>query len=165
LINVFTIGLVVLIFNGSKQLNNRGNKMNGYEMAFWCGVIIALVWLLAYFLCWACQWAWAWIDDSKVNKANLIVSSLAKFDGWDDDGTNSMYYSKKGSGYEEGFTVFLKYSLGTSVLPVLSFICFDFYTVTLCALSLIAIARLARFSRRHKKLFDKHVKDPEAHKQ
>jgi hypothetical protein len=38
------------------------------------------------------------------------------------------------------------------------------YPLTLTGATLCLVAFLARFARRHKKLFDKHLKDPEAHK-
>jgi hypothetical protein len=38
------------------------------------------------------------------------------------------------------------------------------WPLALFCIALLAVAHVSRFARRHKKLFDKHVKDPEAHK-
>ena len=48
--------------------------------------------------------------------------------------------------------------------PLAIYLSIQLYPVVLAAGLLYAIAHTARFARRHKKLFDEHVKDPEAHK-
>lgn len=52
-----------------------------------------------------------------------------------------------------------------SMLPILLVIAFNFYPLTLSIISTAMIAYLARFARRSKKLFDKHVTDKDVHKE
>ena len=54
--------------------------------------------------------------------------------------------------------------LGAIPLPMIVIFLYDVYPVTLTIGVLIVLAHLARFSRRHKKIFDEHVKDKSAHK-
>lgn len=49
-------------------------------------------------------------------------------------------------------------------VPLSIYLVVKLYALALFVASLVAIAFVARFARRHKKLFDKHIKDPEAHK-
>lgn len=53
----------------------------------------------------------------------------------------------------------------TILSPIIILLLIDFYALTLSALTLIIIANLARFSRRTKKAFDKHVVNKDAHKE
>jgi hypothetical protein len=55
--------------------------------------------------------------------------------------------------------------LSSIVAPMLMVFVFEFYAVALFVLTLAIVANLARFARRHKKLFDKHLTDKDAHQQ
>jgi hypothetical protein len=142
-------------------------QINEYEIAFLCGVVIAALWIVAYLLCRFGQWAWAWVDDAKVGKRNLIVNWLAMMQGYThrDPGydTEFVYWNKDKSDSAVGILPFLQALLATSIAPMAIVIAFKLYAVTLIVLTLMVTAWVARFSRRHKKLFDKHIVDKDAH--
>ena len=50
---------------------------NEYEIAFMLGCIFIGLLVLAYILSWACQWAWAWIDDKKEIDRNFVSRKLS----------------------------------------------------------------------------------------
>jgi hypothetical protein len=54
--------------------------------------------------------------------------------------------------------------IASSLSPVIIVVCVQFYPVALTVGSLFLMAHMARFGRRHKKLFDKHLTDKDAHK-
>ncbi|MEQ4254280.1 hypothetical protein [Pseudomonas syringae] len=111
-------------------------------------------------------WAktWGWIDDSKPGR-NPVLELMARLRGW-------VPYTTEHGGYfwwkdKEGATkcdVVFAYAFTAFLLPLATFLSIKFYPVLLTALTLLLLAYVARFARRHKKLFDKHLKDPEAHK-
>ena len=139
--------------------------MNEYEIAGVVSGSIAAIWILVYILCWVGQWAWAWVDDAKVHKGNLIVGFLAKKYGFVDDGDKELYYHHPViGGHGEGFIPFVGTLGVTSLIPVCLVVTFNFYPIVLSVLLFFVFAMLARFSRRHKKLFDKHIEDKDAHK-
>jgi hypothetical protein len=138
-------------------------KMNEYQIASIVGCVIAISWIVAYFLCWTGQWAWAWVDDSKVGSKNLIIDFLTKRAGYTDrDSCVFPYYTPDGDS-ADGTWLFVRALLITSLAPMLSVLCVKFYPVALFALLFLALAWATRFSRRHKKLFDKHIVDKDAH--
>jgi hypothetical protein len=137
--------------------------MNEYQIASIVSGFIAISWILAYLLCWAGQWAWAWVDDSKVGQRNLIVKYLANKNGFDDYDSSCFDYRGAQKGLSDGFGSFIRAYLFTVMLPFILVITINFYPVTLAFLCVALIAWVARFSRRHKKLFDKHVVDKDAH--
>lgn len=117
-------------------------------------VVIGLVW----------RKAWAWIDDAEAGR-NPVLEFMARLRGWTP-------YTTEGNGYQ--WWKDKKDSTQTEVLlpflglfffsPLAVFLAIKLYPVVMAALTLVAVAFVARFARRHKKLFDKHLKDPEAHK-
>lgn len=70
--------------------------------------------------------------------------------------------SRSYSDYVFGFLVIVL--LGSVLLPPALLTLFIFYDITLSVALFIALMIFARSARRHKKLFDAHVKDKEAHK-
>jgi hypothetical protein len=108
--------------------------------------------------------AWAWIDDSEPGR-NPVNDMLARLRGWTPYTTESGSYfwwkDKKG---ETKCDVIFAYAFTTLLLPLATFLSIKFYPLLLTVLTLLLLAYVARFARRHKKLFDKHLKDPEAHK-
>lgn len=141
---------------------------NAYQIAIGSGLIILAGWIVAYLLCWIGQWAWAWVDDSKAGDNNVLISKiLTKVFGleYKKDRFNDMeWHSKSGSRvFEYGLYVCMFWVL-TSLIPLAIVLCIKFYYVALSLFSLCCLMFLSRFARRHKKLFDKHVKDKEAHK-
>jgi len=138
--------------------------MNEYEIAILCGVAIAALWVLAYVLCWAGQRAWAWVDDSEPDSVNLITKYFAIRAGYKYEGKFWKWRDPSGSGTDfiklEHKDLIMAYS---TLIPIFAVICFKFYAVFLVILVACGLAWVARFSRRHKKLFDKHIKDKDAH--
>jgi len=112
-------------------------------------------------------WAhtWAWIDDGKPGR-NPVLELMARLRGWkphtsEGSGQYLWWKDRKGETQSDVLLFFFPVSVFG---PLAIFISIKLYPVLLTALALAAIAYVARFSRRHKKLFDKHLKDPEAHK-
>jgi len=168
--------------------------MNEYEIAFYCGLGLSAFCIIAYVLSWVVQWAWAWIDDGKASKKNWIASKTifskwkypvhndygdalerkakTNADGWgyakDKKHTHkSVHNLKHGIDYLYDWQISGRYFwlvLGMIPLPVVAVLMYDVYPITLTIGVLIVLAYLARFSRRHKKIFDEHVKDKGAHK-
>lgn len=83
----------------------------------------------------------------------------------DDPWPAYQYRHSKNYCRSDGHIGFFAPILISIVAPSLLLLSFDLYPVTVCGLTLFAVAHLARFARRHKKLFDKHIADPNAHKQ
>jgi len=137
--------------------------MNEYKIAILCGGIIVIGWIVAYVLCWIGQWAWAWVDDSKVGQRNLIVKYLANKNGFDDYHGSVFDYKGKKKGYSDGLWSFMRAFLFTVTLPFVLLMTIKLYPIALAILCMALVAWVARFSRRHKKLFDKHIVDKDAH--
>lgn len=126
------------------------------------GIILGAGWIAAYFLGWCWAWTWAWIDDSKAPDKNPLINKSMKLMGWKRG--NWLYkYMKDGEGSDGGrgfFFPLLAFVFG----PPVAASAVAIYPVTLSIVLAYFIALIARFARRQKKLFDKHLKDPEAHK-
>lgn len=107
---------------------------------------------------------WAWIDDSKPGR-NPVTELMARLRGWSPYTTeHSVYLWWKDKEGETKCDVIFDYVFTAFWLPLAAFLSIKFYPVLLTVLTLLLLAYVARFARRHKKLFDKHLKDPEAHK-
>lgn len=140
--------------------------MNEYQICIAVGGCIAAFVLASYVLCWIGQWVWAWVDDSEIFECNvLIYCVMVKALRYESSGGVWDYIkdTKSGTRKSDGLIAFALL-LSLSAVPLLSYLSFVFYQVFLCTASVVAIAYLARFARRHKKLFDKHVKNEDAHK-
>lgn len=132
------------------------------------GFVLAFLWAFAVFLAWAWGRTWAWVDDSKPPKHNLLthwVMGLLGFELEGDRWSVWVYRHSNSKGGGDGHIGFFFPILIVIPAPSLLLLSFDLYPVTICGLTLFAVAHLARFARRHKKLFDKHITDPNAHKQ
>ena len=185
--------------------------MNEYEIAFTIGGCLAVLWIVAYILCWVGQWAWAWIDDSEAGKRSLFIKLFDKtkavpYSEWKypvynkgpkelakavDDGTVKSFdifgYAKDAKlentsvhKIEEGIDYIYDSSLRrkqdkspdshapialliSALTPIGSVLIFKVYPIALSVAVLCAVAYLARFTRRNKKMFDEHTKDKNAH--
>lgn len=149
--------------------------INAFPIAGGLGVILAIGWIASLLLCQLWNWVWAWIDDAKPSSHNPLVAKVMQWMGYEkDDGvysykkaketvqlTYSTYTSYSHSDGEKGFFLPL---LILFTGPIIILLAIAIYPVTIGIATAFALARLARFARRHKKLFDKHIKDPEAHK-
>ncbi|HDS0956592.1 hypothetical protein [Pseudomonas sp.] len=139
---------------------------NYFALACGLGLLLGLAWFALYLLSWAWVWSWAWMDDSKPPKRNPLIEAVNKYRGLEPGQGICCKYGYQGKDGErkdgEGgfFYPFLALALG----PLALLVAFKLYPVVLAAATALAVAHVARFARRHKKLFDKHIKDPEAHK-
>ncbi|MDQ3203922.1 MAG: hypothetical protein M3Q94_17440 [Pseudomonadota bacterium] len=109
---------------------------------------------------------WAWVDDSEPGR-NPVLEFMARLRGWtpyDTKGISSTYLWWKGKKGEQQPDVLLMFFPITIFAPLAIYLSVKLYPVLLTALTLMVVAYVARFARRHRKLFDKHLKDPEAHK-
>ncbi|MBP2698397.1 hypothetical protein [Pseudomonas aeruginosa] len=139
-----------------------------YLFTFILGLFLAFLWAFAVFLAWAWGRAWAWIDDSKPPRHNFLIRRVMVLLGFklqDDPWPAYQYRHSKNNFGSDGHIGFFAPILIAITSPSLLLLSFDIYPVTICGLTLFAVAHLARFARRHKKLFDKHIADPNAHKQ
>ncbi len=166
--------------------------MNEYQIAFTFSGCIAALWVGAYLL----AWAWAWVDDSEVNKGSWPIEALTKrvtpevewiHPVYLDDGDPPFGYARDkkyggatihklrnvfgytleaGTHYQHcgevkarGTVRLFKAVLGVTASPVLLLVSFKFYPVAIGAATFYCVAHLTRYARRHKKLFDAHVKE------
>jgi hypothetical protein len=102
--------------------------------------------------------SWAWIDDSEPGR-NPVLDRLAKLRGWAPE-EGGRWIDKKGD--RKYGALFLPCTIAFAS-PLSIFLGIKLYPFLLAAICLFLIAYVARFARRHKKLFDKHLKDPKAH--
>ena len=140
--------------------------MNEYQIAAISCIGLMAFWLVTYLLSWGIQWAWSWVDDSEIGKRNWIVRKIAHWRGYEDRDTyiSSFLYTDKSGDMSDGSNPFFLVAFVTSIIPMTLVLSINFYPVALSVLTLTLIAHVARFSRRHKKIFDEHVKDKSVHK-
>lgn len=128
-------------------------------LVFIAGVALSALLLLGIGLGKLWSHTWAWIDDCEPEE-NPFVNLLAKMRGWEPVGYG-VWKDRKGEWQCDPYLAFFPITFAG---PAVIFISLKLYPVTLTILALVATAHVARFARRNKKLFDKHLKDPEAHK-
>lgn len=129
------------------------------------GMLLGLTWVAAYFFSWAWAWIWAWIDDRETPTDNPIIEFTMKKMGWVKGKKYSCFtYAKGEMKRSDGACGFFYPMFAVAIGPTLIMLMILLYPLTLSILLACLLARLARFARRHKKLFDKHIKDPNAHK-
>lgn len=133
-----------------------------FGLAVGLGLLLGLGWVALYVLSWVCAWCWAWIDDAKAPRSNPLISFVMHRRGYTDG--DWLWRFRKGDKKSDGKSGFFYPLLALLLSPLFVVTAVTIYPVTLAALTLFLLARLARFARRHKKLFDKHIKDPDAHK-
>ncbi|MFT0517298.1 hypothetical protein [Pseudomonas faucium] len=139
---------------------------NYFALACGLGLLLGLAWFALYLLSWAWVWSWAWMDDSKPAQRNPLIQWVNSHRGFEPgEGFCCRYgYQRQDGRRIDGEGGFFYPFLALSLAPLALLVMVKIYPVTIAVLTSIAIAHLARFARRHKKLFDKHIKDPEAHK-
>lgn len=140
------------------------HEISPFALAATIGTILSSVWMCAYLLSWIWAWAWAWVDDAKTPERSPLIDATMRFFGYEIDGERSWYraYIKNGRGTDGSFGFFAPNFI-LFFAPLIMVASFLYYPVTIGAFCLYLTARLGRFARRQK-LFDKHIKDPEAHK-
>ena len=129
---------------------------NGDILKF--GVLLAIIWTLAYFLSWAGGWIWNWMDDKSAPRHNPLLKRVAPIFGYRANSSGGRY-SHKGDGYAEGFLLFF-YPFCIALLSPLLII---FYEITLFVATTFGLAHLGRFVFRGKKLLTKHIEDKNIH--
>ena len=140
-------------------------EINIYQSALEVGGCIAVLLILGLLITRICQHIYAWLDDSKVAKRNVFVVKLNSLWGYEPPESWGFYKIKKGgSTMNSGEAGPLLSALVCGLLPLLVVLALHHIFFTLTVLGFIAAAHLARFCLRHKKLFDKHLTDKEAHK-
>ncbi|GFM73780.1 hypothetical protein PSCICL_47720 [Pseudomonas cichorii] len=130
------------------------------------GVALAILWIFLYALAAIWSRVWAWIDDTKTPTYNPLINKVMSQLGWTYQDGDYNFERKyiRGNKKSDGELGFFGPLLILLCGPILLALAIKLYAATLTAFTLYLLARLARFARRHKKLFDKHVKDPAAHK-
>ncbi|UBM23334.1 hypothetical protein K8374_13065 [Pseudomonas sp. p1(2021b)] len=129
------------------------------------GLGIALTFSAVALLGKAWRHSWAWIDDSSPGR-NPILELIARLRGWtpyDTEGSRGTYMWWKDKKGETRTDVFFSLFIIAFWTPLAAYVIARLWPLALFCIALLAIAHVARFARRHKKLFDKHIRDPEAH--
>ena len=107
---------------------------------------------------------WKWVDDLDCLPPNPLVKGAGNLWGykWEEGFNRYIKRNKEKRVVDrsegEGFVLSIAFIL--ACIPILVKV----WVLTLFVFSILAVAHLARFARRHKKLFDLHVKDKDAHK-
>lgn len=127
------------------------------------GFAAAMLFLIATWAGAAWVHVWAWIDDGEPG-SNPVAVLIARLRGWEPYATGPGVWTKPDGRSAHSMDVYFPVLLTAFFLPAVLILGFEFYPFVLTGLALLAVAHVARFARRHKKLFDKHVKDPDAHK-
>ncbi|MEE5088416.1 hypothetical protein V2J74_27050 [Pseudomonas alliivorans] len=135
-----------------------------FVMSFMAGVFCFVLMMFSVLAGKIWAHTWAWIDDGKPGR-NPVLELMARLRGWKphtSEGSGQYLWWKDRKGETQSDVLLFFFPVAVFG-PLVIFLSLKFYPVLLTALTLAAIAYVARFSRRHKKLFDKHLKDPEAH--
>lgn len=132
-----------------------------YLALFMLGVALFVTFYFAAWFSHMVRKAWLWVDDSKTDAPYPMTLLIAKVLGYQH---SSGYQFYKGRKTKDSCDLLGMAALTLLGGPLAVYLSFKFYPVVLAAGLLYAIAHTARFARRHKKLFDEHVKDPKAHK-
>lgn len=139
--------------------------INPFAAAGGFGIILSLGWFSLLIACRFWSWVWSWIDDSDTPKYGVITLKVMKILGFEKSDRWSAYEFTDSAGNDsDGAIAIYLPAFILLVSPFLIVLGVTLYPVTLSAFGLYLTARLARFARRHKKLFDEHVKDKSAHK-
>ena len=137
-----------------------------YLTAGTLGVSLAIFWIVVVAASKLWALVWAWIDDTKAPKQIPIISVSMRMFGYmpTTEGYDCWEYRHKNTQKGSDGDIGLYMPLATLMCaPLVLLVAFDLYPVTIAVATSYALAHLARFARRHKKLFDQHLTDPEAH--
>ena len=116
---------------------------------------LVAIWVSLYPISWIYWGAWGWLHDNKEQKCHNRVAEWLTTIIWRED--RSKYRYNVEYSFFAGFCVNLTL---LALFPLTLYL----YEITLFIVTVVALMHLTRFSIRHGKLFDKHVKDKEAHK-
>lgn len=132
-------------------------------LALILGLALCMLWIFVAIGSSVWCWVWAWIDDAEAPKENRLMAFIMIKRGYTRR-DSECYPWEKDRSLSDGSGAFYIPLVALTVAPSFIVVAFLLYPVTIGAFTLYLLARLARFARRHKKLFDKHIADPDAHK-
>ena len=112
-------------------------------------LILVTIWVSLYPISWICFGAWGWVQDNEGQKCHNRVAE------W-------VWKKVDGVGLYSQDREFIFFGIGIHLF--LSPLTLYFYEITLFIVTIVAMMHLTRFSIRHRKLFDEHVKDKGLHK-
>ena len=122
-------------------------------------LILVTIWVSLYPISWICWGAWGWVQDNERQECHNRVAEWVLLRVW---GVSNKSYRRDEECYLWGG--FLGHIIILLLLTLILYLSITFYEVTLFIVSIVSIMHLTRFAIRHRKLFDEHVKDKEAHK-
>jgi hypothetical protein len=126
------------------------------------GVVMAVLFILLSAATEAVKSALLWVDDRKSSGPWPMAQLIAKAMGYKES-SHSYKFEKEGKEDQSSSDILGKAAVVVGCIPMVVCLTIKFYPIVLSLALLYAIAHTARFARRHKKLFDQHVKDPGAH--
>jgi len=136
------------------------------DFIFGIPIGLAFVWLGVLLLGWLAGMLWSWIDESPWDGKNLFGHFYMEFRGYESDGTGSRQWEKTGHTYSDGsFELLTIPAIIFCFLPSLLYISVMSPILPLVSGVCIALAFLARFSRRMHKVLKKHIADKSIHVQ
>lgn len=127
------------------------------------GIAMAMVFIVLSAFTEAVRAGLLWVDDRQPQGPWPMAQLIAKAMGYKES-SHSYKFEKEGKEDQGNADILGKAAVVVGCIPMAVCLTVMFYPIVLSLALLYAIAHTARFARRHKKLFDKHVKDPEAHK-
>lgn len=136
-----------------------GFTITGQLWFFGLGLVV--LWYSSLIIADLCVRLWCWVDDKRNDVPNPVNSLFAKVLGHTYSNKYERYYDKDG---ERSFdSLMMSHIVFAFVLLLFPPTFYHYNTIILLMALSIGILYLIRFSVRHKKLFDKHIKDKEAH--
>ena len=130
--------------------------------ALGAGIFLVCLLILAYIVCWGCQFLYAWINDSEPDQGNLLINYLARKWGYANNGPR-IYRFTKGEELSDGSAPFLKTLTLLFFLPVNTLLAVTYYYVTISIVLAICLAFACRYNVRMYKKLKAHAKDLTAH--
>lgn len=127
------------------------------------GVAMAVLFIVLSAATEAVKSALLWVDDRESSGPWPMAQLIAKAMGYKES-SHSYKFEKEGKEDQDNSDILGKAAVVVGCIPMAVCLTIKFYPIVLSLALLYAIAHTARFARRHKKLFDEHVKDTGAHK-
>lgn len=147
-------------------------ELNIYQQALVIGGLLCLIPIVAYVIGWLCYHVYAWLDDGKMPEETLVTKAIVKLWGLSYRSTDEKRarilghryrYGGKGDWQTDGCSPIFVTSVILGLLPIIIILILDFILAAAIVVGSITVAHLARMCFRHRKLFDKHIKDKDAH--
>jgi len=128
----------------------------------------------------ALVYIWAWLDDAKPSRGDIVTSYIAKLfneklrtpaPAYEEEFKRGGHFrcNEAGRYSEDTYTVdtsfmYLLASVILAFTPVILFTAFVFYEIVAVVITVVILARVARSTRRLQKKLNKHMDNKEAHK-